>query len=96
LRRFGKRWKGARNEPGLIGGMDMIKIGNKKTVKVKGKSKATEKAAPADTRQGALKFGSRFCICPKCGFKTEHERGLPCSSIKCPRCGVFMHGEHCV
>jgi hypothetical protein len=75
--------------------MDMAKRKNSETVKAKGKSKVTEKATLRDTRQGALKFGSRYCICPKCGFKTEHERGLPCSSIKCPQCGGFMHGEHC-
>lgn len=74
----------------------MIKGKKRKNAKVKAKSRATEKAAPVDTRQGALKFGSRYCICPKCGLRTEHERGLPCSSIKCPRCGTFMHGEHCV
>lgn len=73
----------------------MAKRKNSETVKAKGKSKVTEKATLRDTRQGALKFGSRYCICPKCGFKTEHERGLPCSSIKCPQCGGFMHGEHC-
>jgi len=75
--------------------MEMIKRSNKKIIKAKEKSKATEKETVIDMRKGPLKFGSRFCICPKCGLKTEHERGVPCSSIKCPKCGEFMHGEHC-
>ncbi len=26
------------------------------------------------------------CICPSCGMKTPHERGIPCSQITCSRC----------
>ncbi len=25
------------------------------------------------------------CICPKCGFKTSHKRGVPCQEEKCPQ-----------
>lgn len=28
------------------------------------------------------------CICTKCGFETEHKRGIPCSTIKCPKCKI--------
>ena len=28
-----------------------------------------------------------FCVCKKCGYKIEHKRGTPCSTIKCPKCG---------
>ena len=48
-----------------------------------------------DTRRSASSYGSRFCICPKCGNKIDHPRGIPCSSIKCTQCGTFMKGEHC-
>ena len=27
-----------------------------------------------------------FCICPKCGYKQPHQRGIPCRSIDCPKC----------
>ena len=27
-----------------------------------------------------------YCVCQKCGFKTEHQAGIPCSSLKCPKC----------
>lgn len=31
-----------------------------------------------------------FCICPSCGTKVAHQRGVPCSSTRCPKCGVQM------
>ncbi len=30
------------------------------------------------------------CICTKCGYETEHHRGVPCSTIKCHKCGSPM------
>ncbi len=27
-----------------------------------------------------------YCVCPKCGYKQKHKRGVPCSTIKCPKC----------
>ncbi len=34
-----------------------------------------------------------FCICPKCGYKQKHKRGVPCSTIKCPVCGEKLERE---
>ena len=34
-----------------------------------------------------------FCICPACGAKAPHERGIPCFQVNCPQCGKPMVRE---
>jgi predicted Fe-Mo cluster-binding NifX family protein len=33
------------------------------------------------------------CICPACGAKAPHERGIPCIQVNCPQCGKPMVRE---
>jgi hypothetical protein len=33
------------------------------------------------------------CVCPSCGEKAAHTRGVPCSTRKCPKCGARMTKE---
>ncbi|MEW6187049.1 MAG: hypothetical protein AB1585_15045 [Thermodesulfobacteriota bacterium] len=33
------------------------------------------------------------CVCPKCGNKKPHARGVPCNTFKCPHCGTSMVRE---
>jgi len=33
------------------------------------------------------------CICPNCGYKKPHVRGMPCFNEKCPKCGSKMTRE---
>ncbi len=33
------------------------------------------------------------CICPACGAKVEHQTGVPCYEMKCPKCGTMMIRE---
>ena len=30
------------------------------------------------------------CVCPQCGEKTPHQRGVPCLQQKCSKCGAAM------
>lgn len=30
------------------------------------------------------------CVCPQCGARVPHQRGVPCSSRKCPKCVAAM------
>jgi len=34
-----------------------------------------------------------FCVCSKCGEKLPHERGVKCTTLKCPKCGHTMVRE---
>ena len=34
-----------------------------------------------------------YCICAKCGAKVQHERGVKCTSLKCPECQHTMIRE---
>jgi len=34
------------------------------------------------------------CVCSKCGYKQKHEKGTPCSVIKCPNCQLNLTREN--
>jgi len=36
---------------------------------------------------------SCFCVCPKCGRREPHARGVPCVEQQCPACGTAMVRE---
>ena len=33
------------------------------------------------------------CVCPNCGERLAHQRGVPCNKVKCPGCGTMMARE---
>lgn len=39
--------------------------------------------------------GTEECVCPKCGEKVPHTRGIPCIQTNCPKCGSRMAGRFC-
>lgn len=38
---------------------------------------------------GGIGIGGN-CVCPSCGAIATHQVGVPCNSIKCPKCGAMM------
>lgn len=34
-----------------------------------------------------------FCVCAGCGTRVPHQPGMPCSTLKCPKCGLRMTRE---
>jgi hypothetical protein len=42
---------------------------------------------------GANQGTTNNCICPACGAKMPHERGIPCMQVSCPQCGKPMVRE---
>jgi len=71
---------------------------NGKAIKIHGgeyKMPGGDGTGPAGAgRKGRRRMGGPFaagpggvCICPECGYKQKHQRGVPCLNIKCPKCG---------
>ncbi len=34
-----------------------------------------------------------YCVCENCGYRVKHQRGIPCSEMRCPKCGGQMRRE---
>lgn len=49
-------------------------------------------ARGARNRGGGFGPGG-FCVCAKCGEKIQHERGVKCTELKCPKCGTPLVRE---
>jgi len=43
-----------------------------------------------EIKEAAGKGPSGYCVCEKCGYKVLHQRGIPCSTIKCPNCNTNL------
>jgi ribosomal protein S26 len=46
-------------------------------------------------RRGRGLGGSPVCRCPGCGHTMPHDKGVPCSEVRCPQCSTFMRGQNC-
>jgi uncharacterized protein len=76
---------------------------NGKAIKINGgeyKMQKGNRTGPLGQGRGRERMGSSFaagpvgdCICPKCGYKQKHQRGIPCTNMKCPKCNIFMTRE---
>jgi predicted Fe-Mo cluster-binding NifX family protein len=49
-----------------------------------GQGRKQSRGARADD---AVPWAGDSCVCPDCGFRHRHERGIPCYLVSCPRCG---------
>lgn len=46
-----------------------------------------------EIREAAGKGTIGYCVCSKCNYKIPHQRGIPCSSLKCPNCNTNLKRE---
>jgi hypothetical protein len=37
--------------------------------------------------------GPSYCRCPNCGHSVSHTRGIPCTSMTCPKCSSRLVGS---
>jgi len=40
--------------------------------------------------QGTGRGQGGFCVCPVCGSRIPHQRGVSCYKLKCPKCSAAM------
>jgi len=52
----------------------------------------TEPVSRGRGRMGGLRAAgpAGACVCPECGYRKKHQRAMPCTSIKCPKCKTPM------
>lgn len=50
--------------------------------------KEPPRKAAGMVRDGLGPIGT--CVCQYCGYLEEHQKGVPCNQMKCPRCGVTL------
>jgi len=53
----------------------------------------TEEAALRAGHGRGRGVGVGRCVCPQCGQRSPHERGVPCNEQRCPACGAAMNRE---
>ncbi len=43
-----------------------------------------------EIKEASGKGPDGYCICEKCDYKIPHQRGVPCSKLKCPACDISL------
>jgi len=46
-----------------------------------------------EIKEAAGKGPNGYCVCEKCNYKVPHQRGIPCSTLKCPTCNINLKRE---
>lgn len=60
-----------------------------------GQSQGQGRGGGGRGRMGGPQAGGAtgICRCPNCGHTQAHERGIPCTQVKCPQCGTSLIRE---
>jgi ribosomal protein S26 len=57
------------------------------------KNRKMDKGSGKGKNKGGAFGPGGYCICAKCGERLPHQRGVKCTTIKCPVCGKPMIRE---
>jgi uncharacterized protein len=81
--------EGRKKMAGAIIQGNSIKIegGNFKMVQPRGRGLGLGRGFGGGRMEGTAAGPEGDCVCPKCGYKEPHQRGVPCYQRKCPKCG---------
>lgn len=55
-----------------------------------------KEAEVVDVDEGGERLGlgpGGYCVCSDCGYREKHRKGIPCSTLKCPKCGTTLKRE---
>ena len=80
----------------VVVGATGMKVKQAVEMYLKGELTETKVSAPAvgmppiPPGRGRFRGPPAECVCPNCGFRMPHQRGIPCSQHICPRCGTRM------
>lgn len=58
-----------------------------------GQGKGEGRGGGGGRNKGGAYGTGGFCVCAKCGEKVPHQRGIKCTTLKCPECGHTMIRE---
>ncbi len=71
-----------------------IEGGEYKMVAPRGPGRGLRRGMPAGMGRGRMGGTAAGpvgeCVCPYCKYAVPHQRGLPCTERKCPKCGTMM------
>ncbi len=66
---------------------------NGKAIKIEGGNFKMQGFGRGQGRGQGRAGGPTKCVCPSCGYKETHIRGVPCSTKQCPKCKTRMVGN---
>ncbi len=58
-----------------------------------GSGKGSGRGGGQGRNKGGAKGPGGYCVCASCGYKSPHQQGTKCTSLKCPDCGKTLIRE---